>query len=77
MGTVEVDGRGRVTIPKELRERLKLAPGDELEVAVDEDGLRLRVKRPPLALARRGEEWGDEAFLDAGEALFGDDQDSD
>lgn len=34
---LSLDDRGRVTIPKDLREDLDLEEGDEVEVAVDPD----------------------------------------
>ncbi len=41
-----LDRMGRIVVPKPLRERLALKPGDSLEVALEPDGLRLR----PVAL---------------------------
>lgn len=72
MGTIELDDRGRVTIPKEFRDRLHLRPGDELEVELADGELHLRATRGDLVTVERDDEWGDEAFLDAGEATFGD-----
>ena len=37
MGTVEIDERGRITIPKEERERLGLKPGEKL-IIIERDG---------------------------------------
>lgn len=37
-----VDDRGRVLIPKELREELGLEPGDAVVIDADEDGVHLR-----------------------------------
>ena len=72
MGTTRLDDRGRVTIPKELRERLGLRAGDTLDIDVESGEMRLSVEREGVEHATRGEEWGAEAFLDAGEATFGD-----
>ncbi len=69
--TLEVDERGRITIPKELRDRLQIRPGDEFRMEEDEGMLLLRRQRRPTQKARRGKRWGSEAFLDAGEATFG------
>ena len=35
--TMRLTSKGQVTIPKELRERLALAPGDEVEFRLDAD----------------------------------------
>ena len=72
--TVEVDDRGRVTIPKPVRERFRLAPGDELGVAVDEGEIHLSPVRAALTTAtseNAPSDWGEEAFPDSGEATFG------
>ena len=43
MGKVEIDARGRITIPAELREKLNFQPGDELSIEVSENhALELR-----------------------------------
>ncbi|MHA1996035.1 MAG: AbrB/MazE/SpoVT family DNA-binding domain-containing protein [Candidatus Hodarchaeales archaeon] len=43
MGTVEIDNRGRITIPKEERERLGLTPGKKVLIR-EKDG-SLIIKR--------------------------------
>ncbi|WP_231185488.1 AbrB/MazE/SpoVT family DNA-binding domain-containing protein [Haladaptatus sp. DYF46] len=72
MGEVEMDGRGRITIPKEVRKRLGMRPGDTFEFTTDDGDIHLHPKREGIVTIRRGEDWGDEAFHDAGEATFGD-----
>lgn len=70
--TVEVDDRGRVTIPKPVRERLGILPGDELTLEVSADGFRLVPDRTGLVTATSGKaDWGPETFPDSGEATFG------
>ena len=46
---VSIDRAGRVVIPKEVRDRLMLAPDAELDVEVEGDSIRLT----PAASARR------------------------
>ena len=47
MAKTRITAKGQVTIPKEVRERMGLRPGDELEF-VEEDGVfRLRKRVPP------------------------------
>ncbi len=69
--TAEVDDRGRITIPREFRERLQIRPGDEFRVEEDEGVLLLRRKTRATRKIRSSRNWGREAFLDAGEATFG------
>lgn len=48
---MKLTSKGQVTIPKEVRRRLGLRPGDEIEFVEDQDGFRLRkcVGESPLA----------------------------
>lgn len=70
-GTAELNERGRLTIPKDLREDLQLAGGTEFVVIREGGDIRLVRKLPELETLTRGEEWGEEAFRDAGEGTFG------
>lgn len=71
-GTAELNDRGRLTIPKALREDLQLDGGVEFTVVREGGDIRLVRKLPELDTVTRGDEWGDEAFRDTGEATFGD-----
>ena len=52
MSKTKVTTKGQVTVPKEVRERLGLRPGDELEF-IEEDGVfRLRKRLPPTSLKK-------------------------
>jgi AbrB family looped-hinge helix DNA binding protein len=70
-GTAELNARGRLTIPKGLRDDLQLDEGVEFTVLREGGDIRLVRKLPDLETLTRGDEWGDEAFRDAGEATFG------
>ena len=37
MGNVELDDRGRLTLPAKIRETLHINPGDKLNIKVDKD----------------------------------------
>jgi AbrB family looped-hinge helix DNA binding protein len=66
-----MDARGRVLIPLDEREKLGLTAGAELEL-VEGDGvlvLKPVISEPVRVEAKR--RWGKEAFLDSGEATFG------
>ena len=43
--TTKLSGKGQVVIPKDVRDRLKLAPGDKLDVIERADGILLRRQR--------------------------------
>lgn len=70
-GTAEVNDRGRLTIPKRLRDDLAIEGGTEFEVVREGGDIRLVRRVPGLETLTRGGEWGEEAFRDAGEATFG------
>jgi AbrB family looped-hinge helix DNA binding protein len=70
-GTAELNHRGRLTIPKALRDDLRLEDGTEFVVIREGGDIRLVRKLPELETLSRDGEWGEEAFRDAGEATFG------
>ena len=71
--TLRVDDRGRVTLPKKVRERLGIESNDEIPATLV--GSVLEVNPEPsskLETATAGrDEWKDTTPTDAGEALFG------
>ena len=69
---VSVDKRGRVTIPKPIRDALGLADADKLTLTFEKGELRLRplARRSMKVRARR--RWGREAFASSREAAFAD-----
>lgn len=71
-GTAELNDRGRLTIPKSLREDLQLEGGVEFTVLRENGDIRLVREIPELQTLTRDEAWGEEAFRDSGEATFGD-----
>jgi len=75
--TVKIDDRGRITIPKPVRERLGIVPGDEFEI--ETEGSRIVLNTEHIGglktASSRNEDWGDHT-LDAGETLFGGSEDN-
>ncbi len=51
--TLTLDKLSRLVVPKALRERLALQPGDELEVSLEADSIRLRPVRPVSPLTEK------------------------
>jgi AbrB family looped-hinge helix DNA binding protein len=49
--TLTLDKMGRFVVPKQLRDRFSLKPGDELEVLVESDGIKLSPRKPIPATA--------------------------
>ena len=49
-----IDKAGRVVIPAALRDRAGLTPGAELEITLDDTGVRLERVAPPPKLTRVG-----------------------
>jgi AbrB family looped-hinge helix DNA binding protein len=73
-GEAELNERGRLTIPKELRDDLHLDDGTTFTVIREGGDIRLVRNLPDLetlSSGKRREDWGDDAFRDAGEATFG------
>ncbi len=52
MAKTRITTKGQVTIPKEVRERLGLRPGDELEFTEEDGVFRLRKRLPPTPLRK-------------------------
>lgn len=48
---VTLDRMSRIVVPKAIRDRFALKPGDELEISVELDGIRLRPLAPASPLA--------------------------
>jgi len=46
MARAKITSRGQITIPKDVRERLGLRPGDEIEFWEDQGGFRLQKHLP-------------------------------
>jgi AbrB family looped-hinge helix DNA binding protein len=75
--TVSVDDRGRITLPKAVRDRLQLGEGDELALELEEGEIHLRPDRPRFQPIDSGrDQWGEEAFPDADEAMVGESKDN-
>lgn len=73
-GEAEINDRGRLTIPKQLRDELQLDAGTTFTVVREGNDIRLVRELPELETLTSGksrEEWVGEAFRDAGEATFG------
>ena len=48
MGKIELDDRGRITIPANIREKLALKSGDKLSLRIDSDNIITLRKAPSL-----------------------------
>jgi len=74
-GDAEVNDRGRLTIPKRLRDELQIESGTTFTVVRDGSDIRLVRQLPELETVSSGKsacEWRQAgAFRDAGEATFG------
>jgi bifunctional DNA-binding transcriptional regulator/antitoxin component of YhaV-PrlF toxin-antitoxin module len=67
-----MDERGRILIPLDDRERLGLKTGAEFDVLRENGLLVLKPIIPkPLHVDGSHHKWGKDAFLDSGEATFG------
>ena len=48
--------KSQVTVPKRVRERLRIGPGDRVDFTMDDDGVHLVKLDPPPADETRGQE---------------------
>lgn len=71
--TLRVDDRGRVTLPKEVRERLGIESNDEIPATLVGSVLEVNPKpSSKLETATAGrDDWKSTTPTDAGETLFG------
>jgi len=71
--TLRVDDRGRVTLPKDVREQLGIESNDELPATLVGSVLEVNPKpSSKLELATAGrDDWTHTTPTDAGETLFG------
>jgi AbrB family looped-hinge helix DNA binding protein len=53
---MRLTSKGQVTIPKRVRTRLQLAPGDRVDFTEDETGVRLVKRETPPEGESKGEE---------------------
>ena len=53
-GTVQIDGAGRLVLPKPIRKRFNLAPGDKLRFSADDKGIHLEPLQATGELVRKG-----------------------
>jgi AbrB family looped-hinge helix DNA binding protein len=56
-GRLTIDKAGRVVIPKGLRDRLKLAPGDSIEIEASENEITLRPVHSAAPLRKKRGIW--------------------
>ena len=68
---VTIDERGRVTIPKSIREKYNFIPGEEFEIIDENDKLILKLLIPKQKTVKSSRKWGKNTFLKAGESTFG------
>ena len=50
MGKIEIDERGRITLPAKIRDKLLIKPGDKLTVKVNSDNIITLQKNPSKEL---------------------------
>jgi AbrB family looped-hinge helix DNA binding protein len=52
--TIQIDTAGRVVLPKLIRDRFNLLPGDKLRLTVEGNGIKLEPTDPVGTLVRKG-----------------------
>lgn len=56
-GKLAVDKLGRIVLPKPVRDKLQLAPGDQLELEISDDKITLRPLRGTAQLRKKCGVW--------------------
>ena len=51
---ITLDRMSRIVVPKAIRDRFALKPGDDLEVTIEADSIRLRTASPASCLTEEG-----------------------
>lgn len=71
--TLTVDDRGRVTLPKEVREQLGIEANDQLTATLEGGVLEVVAKpsRELVTASAKRDDWRGSTPTDAGESLFG------
>lgn len=54
---VSLDAAGRLVLPKAVRDRLRLSPGDQLILESEDEQITLRPDRPQAALKKKQGIW--------------------
>lgn len=67
--TVTLDSRGRITIPKRLRNRLQVSEGDDLVLDFDGDEIRLRPRPSFEPIRSERNDWDNEAFMECWDSV--------
>ena len=73
---ITVDTGGRVLIPKELRDRLGVGPGDVLELFEASEQITLKPVRQTMPLEKRHGFWAQPGATESIEALIADDREA-
>ena len=68
---VKIDRKGRILIPYRFRKQLGLKHGSKIKMKTVKGRIVLEPIIPKSIKIRANRKWGEEAFLDAGEATFG------
>ncbi len=51
---IQIDRAGRLVLPKPIRKRFSLNPGDTLKLSVDENGIHLKPQAAAGEIVRKG-----------------------
>ena len=71
MGTkVNIDDRGRITLPKSIRDKYGLDEGDELIIEELESELNIKIKKKEFKKVKANIDWKNVGFFKTGETTF-------
>ena len=69
---VKIDERGRIIIPKKIRDRRNFKIGEEFEIIDEDDKIILKIIVPKQETVKAKINWENNAFFKTGKTTFGD-----
>ena len=67
---VNIDDRGRITLPKSIRDKYGLDEGDELVIEELESELNIKIKKKKFNQIKANIDWKNIVFFKTGEISF-------
>ena len=67
---VNIDDRGRITLPKSIRDKYGLNEESELVIEESENELTIKIKKKPFTRIKANIDWTNVGFFKSGDVSF-------